>query len=42
MSSFLFPPKKDNNDDSDTKSEIGAAYFISVGLLLLSVVMNGL
>ncbi|CAD8151246.1 unnamed protein product [Paramecium pentaurelia] len=42
MSSFLFPPKKDNNDDSDTKSEVGAAYFISVGLLLLSVVMNGL
>ncbi|CAD8069359.1 unnamed protein product [Paramecium sonneborni] len=41
MSSFLFPPKQDKNDE-DSKTEIGAAYFISVGLLLLSVIMNGL
>ncbi|CAD8062155.1 unnamed protein product [Paramecium sonneborni] len=41
MSSFLFPPKNDN-DNEDSKTEIGAAYFISVGLLLLSVIMNGL
>ncbi|CAD8065849.1 unnamed protein product [Paramecium sonneborni] len=39
MSSFFFPPK---NENDDSKSEFGTAYFISVGLLLLSVLMNGI
>jgi hypothetical protein len=40
-SSFAFPAKDDKGMLA-ASNEIGPAYIISIGLLLLSVVMNGL
>lgn len=40
-SSFAFPAKEDKTL-LGASNEIGPAYIISIGLLLLSVVMNGL